>query len=65
MPSVSVLALCTIFLLDWVQGLLIGQKMVMFSELRIWREQEEALALGNSGPVRFSLWNGTVNSRYL
>lgn len=65
MPSVSVLALCAIFLLDWVQGLLIGQKTVMFSELRIWREQEEALALGNSGPVRLSLWNGTVNSRYL
>lgn len=65
MLSVSVLALCAIFLLDWVQGLLMGQKTVMFSELRTWREQEEALTLGNSGPVRLSLWNGTVNSRYL
>lgn len=30
MPSVSFLALCAIFLLDWVQGLLMGQKTVMF-----------------------------------
>lgn len=64
MPSVAFLALCSVFPLNCVSAF--GAEDSDAAELReICREQDEALPLGSSGPLRRCLCFGTVDGRCL